>query len=181
MKPRLSVGSVVRGLVVVAAATVVSLPCEALALPRDRITARRLTRILPPGSTLTMPATPVPPRRPAVVRAPASPAAPRRLAVPPQAAAVAAKTPAPAGQTAAKNAVPAPQAAAATAAATQPAPAAASGVQQAGGGAPAAKGVTPTAAWTLDDAPAGDGTKSVLVPESKQPTPADPIELLPTP
>jgi len=187
MTPQLSVGFVVRGLIAVAAVTLVSLPHEALALPRDRIAARRLARILPPGSTLTVPAAPVPPRRPAVVRVPASPVTPRRLAVPtvppqPAAVAVAAKTAAPAPQGAPKNATAAPQAAPATAAAkpTQP-PAAASGVQQAGGAAPAAKGVTPTGVWTLDDAPAADGTKSVLVPEAKQPTPAEPVELLPTP
>jgi hypothetical protein len=158
MMPQLSIGFAVRGLIVVAAATLVSLPQEALALPRDRIAARRLARILPPGSTLTVPAAPVPPRRPAVVRVPAKPATPPAQAASP--------VPQPAPVAAAKP--------------TQP-PAAASGVQQAGGAAPAAKGVTPTGAWTLDDAPAADGTKSVLVPESQQPTPADPIELLPTP
>ena len=155
MMPRLSVGFIARGLVAVAAATLVSLPHEALALPRDRIAARRLARILPPGSTITVPAAPLPPRRAAVVRAPAVVQTPTVVSAP---------RPAP---------VAPPQP-------VQP-PAATSGVQQAGGAAPAAKGVTPTGAWTLDGAPAADGTKSVLVPEAKQPTPAESIELLPTP
>ena len=173
MMPRLSVGFIARGLVAVAAATLVSLPHEALALPRDRIAARRLARILPPGSTITVPAAPLPPRRAAVVRAPASVAMPHSYApaVPTQTGPVAAKTAASAPQAAATTAPPQP---------VQP-PAATSGVQQAGGAAPAAKGVTPTGAWTLDGVPAADGTKSVLVPEAKQPTPAEPIELLPTP
>ncbi|MGB8854725.1 MAG: hypothetical protein WCC69_14315, partial [Pirellulales bacterium] len=76
MLPRLTTRFVIRGLLTVATATLVSLPETASALPRDRIAARRLARILPPGSTLTVPATPVPPRRPAIVRMPASPAAP---------------------------------------------------------------------------------------------------------
>ena len=161
MMPRLSVGFIARGLVAVAAATLVSLPHEALALPRDRIAARRLARILPPGSTITVPAAPLPPRRAAVVRAPAVVQTPTVVQTP---AVVSAPRPAP---------VAPPQP-------VQP-PAAASGVQQAGGAAPAAKGVTPTGAWTLDGVPAADGTKSVLVPEAKQPTPAESIELLPTP
>ena len=169
MLPRLSAGLVIRGLLTVVAATIVSLPGTASALPRDRIAARRLARILPPGSTLTIPATPVPPRRPAIVRVPASPAAPRAAAAP------SARPAAP--QTAAKPAAPAPQAAAKPA---QP-PTAASGVQQAAGTSPATKTATPTGAWTLDDTPAADGTKSVLVPTGPQPTPAEPIELLPTP
>jgi hypothetical protein len=158
MLPRPTARFVIRGLLTVAAAMLVSLPETASALPRDRIAARRLARILPPGSTSTVPAAPVPPRRPAIVRTPASPATPRAVAAP---------SPRPAApQTAAK---PAPQ------------PAAASGVQQAAGTAPATKTATPTGAWTLDDAPAADGTKSVLVPSGPQPTPAEPIELLPTP
>ena len=164
MMPQLSPGFVVRGLIAIAAATLVSLPHEALALPRDRITARRLARILPPGSTITVPAAPVPPRRAAIGRAPAVMQAPAKPATPPPQASHPAPRPAPV----------------ASLKATQPS-AAASGVQQAGGTAPAAKGVTPTGAWTLDDAPADDGTRSVLVPDSKQPTPAEPIELLPTP
>jgi hypothetical protein len=158
MLPRLTSGFVIRGFLAAAAAMLVSLPDTASALPRDRIAARRLARILPPGSTLTVPATPVPPRRPAIVRVPASPASPRAAAAP------SARPAAP--QTAAK---PAQQ------------PAVASGVQQAAGTAPATKTATPTGAWTLDDAPAADGTKSVLVPSGPQPTPAAPIELLPTP
>jgi hypothetical protein len=161
MLPRLASGLVIRGLLAAAAATLVSLPDTASALPRDRVTARRLARILPPGSTLTVPATPVPARRPAIVRTPAGPAAPRAAAAPSRRPA----TP----QTATQPAAPARQ------------PAAASGVQQAAGTAPATKTATPTGAWTLDDAPAADGTKSVLVPGGPQPTPAEPIELLPTP
>lgn len=160
MLPRLASGLVIRGLLATAAATLVSLPDTASALPRDRVTARRLARILPPGSTLTVPATPVPARRPAIVRTPAGPAAPRAAAAP-------SRRPA------------APQAATQPAApARQPA---ASGVQQAAGTAPAAQTATPAGAWTLDDAPAADGTKSVLVPSGPQPTPAEPIELVPTP
>jgi hypothetical protein len=173
MLHRLTSGFVIRGFLAAAAAMIVSLPDTASALPRDRIAARRLARILPPGSTLTLPATPVPPRRPAIVRTPAIPAAPRAVAAP---------SPRPAApQTAAKTAAATPQPA--TTAAAKPAqqPAAASGVQQAAGTAPATKTATPTGAWTLDDDPAADGTKSVLVPSGPQPTPAAPIELLPTP
>ncbi|MFM8952294.1 MAG: hypothetical protein ACKOOF_04430 [Planctomycetaceae bacterium] len=141
MLPGLTARFAIRGFLAVAAATLVSLPDTASALPRDRVTARRLARILPPGSTLTVPATPVPPRRPAIVRGPASPAAAKP---------------------------------------SQPS-AATSGVQQAAGTTPATKTATPTGAWTLDDASAADGTKSVLVPSGPQPTPAEPIELLPTP
>ena len=102
MLPRLNSGFVIRGLLTAAAATLVSLPDTASALPRDRIAARRLARILPPGSTLTLPPAPVPPRRPAIVRAPASPTVPRPLAAP-------AARPAAAPQTAAKPAAPAAQ------------------------------------------------------------------------
>ncbi len=170
MLPRLASGFVIRGLLAAAAATLVSLPDTASALPRDRIAARRLARILPPGSTLTLPAAPVPPRRPAVVRTPASPAVPQ----------TAAKTAAPGPRAAAQPVAAAPQPAA-TAAAKPAQPPSASGVQQAAGTAPATKTATPTGAWTLDDDPAADGTKSVLVPGGRQPTPAAPIELLPTP
>ena len=39
---------------------------------------------------------------------------------------------------------------------------------------------TQTGAWTLDEQPAADGTRSVLAPGGG-PAAADPIELLPTP
>lgn len=181
MLPRLTARFLIRGLLTVAAATLVSLPDTASALPRDRIAARRLTRILPPGSTLTMPATPVPPRRPAIVRVPASPAAPRAAASPsprPAAPQTAAKSAAPAT---AKPAAATPQPAATAAAKPAQPPVATGGVQQAAGSTPTTKAATPTGAWTLDDASTADGTKSVLVPSGPQPTPAEPIELLPTP
>lgn len=163
--------SVARALVVACGAlggVLVTLPDEALALPRDRA-ARRLGRLLPPGSVVVVP--------------PAA-AAPTRRARGPLAAT------APAAQ-------PAPRAAAAGLRPAGP-PAPQPGTAQGVGGAPAGTGVTPAAAEVPAPAtpqsvapapkptpvpvlePAADGTRSVLVPGGGAATDA-PIELLPVP
>jgi hypothetical protein len=176
-----------------AVATVVALgAAEAQARPGDRIAARRLSRLLPPGSVVVVPrpdeipVAPLPPwqaRRlarktgplvvqppaPAVVAKPAPPlvttpapvVAPPQPGVPP--AAFAPRAPIVRQSVPVKPVTPAPPAAV---------------VERAGGAVPVAPPAAQTGAWTLAPAAAtADGTQSVLVPVS----PAEPVELLPTP
>jgi hypothetical protein len=180
-----------------AVAPVVALAAaEAQARPGDRIAARRLSRLLPPGSVVVVPrpdeipVAPLPPRQarrlarksgplvvqppaPAVVGKPATPlvTTPAPVVVPPQPGFPANVPPAVAAQPPlVRQAVPATP--------VTPAPPAAV-VDRAGGVVPAASpAAAQTGAWTLaPDAAAADGTQSVLVPES----PAERVELLPTP
>jgi hypothetical protein len=180
---------------IVAVAMAVALAPDAVARPGDRMAARRLQRLLPPGSTVVVPR---PDEMPVVP--PMSPRQARRLArrepmiVQPPAPTVVVK-PAPRLVTrpapVVSSAVPAPvvpplsatipltvppAAVAAPAPPATPAPPVV--VDRAGGAVPAAPPAVQTGAWTLGpDGAAADGTQSVLVPGS----PAEPVELLPTP
>jgi hypothetical protein len=153
---------------------------EAQARPGDRIAARRLSRLLPPGSVVVVPrpdeipVAPLPPRQARRLARKSGP-----LVVQPPTPAVVAKPGAPLVTTPAAVAAQAPlvrQVVPATPVAPVPP---ATVVERAGGAVPAAPpAAAQTGAWTLaPDADAADGTQSVLVPGS----PAEPVELLPTP
>jgi len=183
----------------VAFAMALALASDALARPGDRMAARRLQRLLPPGSTVVVPR----PEEIVPVVPPMSPRQARRLArrgepliVQPPAPTVVVKpapplvtAPAPIGPAFAPATIPlaAPPATVVAPApplvrqvvpATPATPAPPVVVDRAGGPVPPASPAAQTGAWTLaPDAAAADGTQSVLVPGS----PAEPVELLPTP
>jgi hypothetical protein len=187
----------------VACTLALALAADAIAWPGDRIAARRLQRLLPPGSTVVVPrpdeipvVPPLSPRQarrmirrgePLLVQPPAptvvvKPAPP--VIVPP-APIVTAPVPGvpplpatvPLTVPPAGVAVPPPLVRQAVPA-TPAVPAPPVVVDRAGGPVAPAPPAAQTGAWTLaPDAAAADGTQSVLVPQS----PAEPVELLPTP
>jgi hypothetical protein len=190
---------------IVAVAMAVALAPEAVARPGDRMAARRLQRLLPPGSTVVVPRPDempvVPPmsprqarrlarREPMIVQPPAPTVvvkpAPRLVTRP--APVVSSAVPAPVVPPLSATipltvppaavAAPAPPLVRQVVPATPATPAPPVVVDRAGGAVPAAPPAVQTGAWTLGaDGAAADGTQSVLVPGS----PAEPVELLPTP
>lgn len=133
------------------------------AAPRPRGIPRRIVRQLeqPPAA----------PRRPATPAAgsKAAPAAPTPAATPtPAGTAPAATAPAPVRLPAGRSAI-------------QPLEDRGRGIQQAGGKATGGVDVKQAGVWTIDEEPAADGTRSVLIRESAPPATATPQRLQPTP